>query len=283
MKLTKLFILAAFFIVSLSLNAQIPNQGFETWVTDVDGNVNPAGWETTNSFPDISVSQYTPAYAGSFSMLIKTFDPGFMTLPGFASFGFPYNLKPTKINACIKTNIMPGDNVSILVSLWNGDSLVASPTNCTFVIDSTINQFTCLSFPITYQSALIPDSAYIMITAGKFGSVQLGTQIIVDELTFGFGTGINEIHDSFSASLEQNIPNPAVNSTVFPLMLNKSSNVNLIIYDVLGKEVKHISFGKLNSGNHDLELSLEGFSNGVYYCSFQGDDFLISKKIIVSK
>lgn len=267
---------------STNLWSQIPNQGFESWTTDLDGNLNPTTWETTNSSPDVSVSQYTPAYAGSYSMKVAVFDPGFMGVPGYAMLSFPYSSKPATISACIKTNIMPGDAVYVIVSLFNGDSIVASPGNCSFMIDSTINQFTCFTFPITYQSPLVPDSANIMVIAGKSGVTLVGTHIIIDDLTFGLSTDIEESIMPSSATLGRSFPNPASSSASLPLNLQKASEITLRIFDVLGKEVKAVSFGFLEKGDHLLDISLEDLPAGIYQYAVNGDGFSLADKITVN-
>ena len=62
-------------LLQISLVAQIPNGGFEDWVADGSNN-NPVDWETTNKDPILSVTPYTPAYAGNFSVKVSTYDAG---------------------------------------------------------------------------------------------------------------------------------------------------------------------------------------------------------------
>lgn len=44
----KILIITVLFVVINTIMAQIPNYSFETWEPDGFGNLNPAGWETTN-------------------------------------------------------------------------------------------------------------------------------------------------------------------------------------------------------------------------------------------
>ncbi len=111
----------------------------------------------------------------------------------------------------------------------------------------------------------------------------MGTEIIVDQLSFDFSssTDIKEFSDQEMASLGQNIPNPAVTSTSFPLQLNKGSTISLHLYDCLGNEVKSDSFGLLNAGNHNIVVSVNDLPSGIYQCCIMGDGFMLTKKIIV--
>ncbi|MBK6830398.1 MAG: hypothetical protein IPG92_06455 [Flavobacteriales bacterium] len=83
-------------------SAADPNGGFEDWV-DEDGSWNPVGWVTTNGDPDVSVEPFSPACQGATSMLVRTWDPGFMTISGTAMSQFAYTERPTILSACLKS------------------------------------------------------------------------------------------------------------------------------------------------------------------------------------
>lgn len=264
----------------ISLKAQIPNNGFENWLVDGNNN-NPVNWTTTNSDPYVSVTPYTPAYAGSFSMKVTTFDAGIVTVTGLAAIEFPYTQRPLEINACIKTTVMPGDKVYFILSLWEGDSIIASPTNCSFSIDTTISNFTCLSFPITYLSNLNPDSASIIIIAGS-DSAQLGTEIIVDELSFNLTTAIDQTIATTNNNTV-NYPNPAGNFTYIPVNLFNESDVEVLIWDIKGNLVQSYPFQYLKVGKHELLVNTSQLTNGIYPYSVRGKDFTVYGKMVICK
>lgn len=267
---------------SLQTHAQIPNGGFENWTLDIDGNLNPDGWNTTNSSPLVNISQYTPAHSGNYSMQAVAFNPGFGMLAGVANIDFPCSQQPTQLSACVMTTVMPGDFVYIILAMRNGDSIVSAPLNCTFKIDSNITQFTCLTFPIVYQSPLAPDSASIIIAAGNYTSAQLGTSVIIDDLSFGFGAGIEE-HAGNTTTLGQNFPNPTNRSTIFPLHLTQPDDVTITVYDVRGRVVHQVVSENLASGEQQIELPTDELPAGVYSCSFRGADFLLTRAFLVSR
>lgn len=259
-----LFFLSVILFNSLNLSAQIPNSGFENWIADGDGILFPEGWETTNNTLDTNVKQYTPAYQGNYAMQVKSWDAGFMLLGGSASISFPYVLRPTKFKACLKSTLIGGDTAYIFFALWKGDSIIASSADCTFKIVTDFNQYTCIDFPIKYQSLLLPDSASIIIMSGLVGNTHVGTNIIVDELSFVFGVGINEQTNTSSVIVAQNFPNPASSSTSLPVKIPKGADVTLYLYDILGNELKKTNYGFLNSGEHNLIISLDDLPNGIY-------------------
>lgn len=282
MKLKFLFFSITLFILNIStIKSQIPNNGFESWVLDANNDNNPVGWSTTNSDPEQSVSPYTPAYAGSFSMKVETFNPGIMVVPGVAEITFAYNQRPSIFNVCLKTNVAPGDKVYIIVSLFNGDSIVASPDSCSFIIDSTISDFTCFSYPVVYQSPLNPDSANILIVAGSMAS-QLGTEIIVDELSFGGASGICQI-DAISDKSLKNYPNPAGEFTYIPFILDYDSDIELSVWDASGALVRSYSYKSLKAGKQDLLINTSLYNNGIYSYSIKGKEILFHGKMVVCK
>jgi hypothetical protein len=277
-------ILSALFLLSSVASAQIPNGGFENWNTDVDGNINPNSWETTNDIGSgfTSVTQYTPAYVGSYSMLVKSWNSGFGIIGGVSSTSFPYNQKPTYLKACIKTNVMPGDNVYIIVALYKADSIISSSANCTFVIDSTINNFRCINFPISYQYNLIPDSVEIMVIGGS-AIAQLGTQIIVDDLSFGFTSGINELSLTSTNENLNVYPNPAQNNLFFETQISKISDIKIKIYDFNGSLLSENFFSNVDFGSHEFDVSISNLSNGMYFYSVENDNSTKNGKFVISK
>lgn len=258
-----LFILISLFSFQ-NTNAQILNGGFETWLKDVDDNFNPQYWETTNDGTDTSVFRYSPGYAGNYSMLVKTFDPGFMAIPGIANVSFPFNLRPTSIKACIKTKVTTGDMCFVILGLMKGDSEIAAIDSCTFKFDSTMSQFRCFSLPIKYISNKNPDTAVIMVIAGGFTTPKLGTQIIIDELSFGFGNGINEFYIPSNTFRGIAYPNPTTNQLSIPIELQHNTDIQVSISSIDGRLIKTIPINNVNAGNQVLTIPVDELPAGAY-------------------
>ena len=267
---------------SLSLG-QIPNAGFEFWATDVDTNTNPVGWETTNSYPIVNVDPVTGCQ-GSYAMRVATVDAGF-AFPGVATLQTAYTFSeiPTRLSACIRSNIMPGDGAYIIVALMSGDSIVASPDSCTFHIDSTISTFTYHEFPIASQSTLVPDSIVIIVASG-LGSGQVGTEVIIDELEFlGPAAVSDERALPASFSLHQNYPNPFNPGTVIRYMVPVTSLVTLKVYNALGQEVETLVNGQVSAGTYSVNWNAAGFPSGVYFARLEAGEFRQTIKVVLMK
>ena len=83
--------------------------------------------------------------------------------------------------------------------------------------------------------------------------------------------------------LSQNYPNPFNSSTTIRFRLPKSSFVTLKIYDCLGKEIGTILNGWRKVGVYEINWSAKGLPSGIYFCRFQDDQFVKTRKLILQK
>lgn len=84
-------------------------------------------------------------------------------------------------------------------------------------------------------------------------------------------------------SLNQNSPNPFNPSTSIKFSLPKASDVKLVVYNSLGKEVATLVNEKLISGEYEVEFSAGNLASGVYYYTIETGDFKETKKMILMK
>jgi hypothetical protein len=279
---TILLIVFCLFKTNSSTAQLVPNGDFELWTPDIDGILNPDYWITTNASPDTSVFQYTPAYSGNYSMRVASYYIiGFGPMAGIAYVEFPYTCRPTQIHVCVKTNIAAGDIGYVMLSLHNGDSTIAAMDSCTFKFLTSI-PFQCFDFPISYVSSMNPDSAIVMVIAGNFTTAQLGTEVIVDEISFNCPTAIDESMPE-SATIGKNYPNPSSGFTFIPLNLIKGSDVSITIYNAYGEEVKILNPGYRSTGASIISVPVDDLANGIYFYTVTGNDFKLPGKIIVNK
>jgi hypothetical protein len=81
--------------------------------------------------------------------------------------------------------------------------------------------------------------------------------------------------------LSQNYPNAAKGRTKIDVHLPIDTECELFIYDATGKMVKRIDKQLLTAGQHTLDISLQGFSPGVYFYEIRSAKFNERKKMIV--
>ena len=85
------------------------------------------------------------------------------------------------------------------------------------------------------------------------------------------------------STLLQNFPNPFNNRTKIYFTLNKTSNVKLEIFDILGRRITSLLDKNLENGYHQVEWNADGFSSGIYYYRVTVGNFYETKKMILLK
>ena len=84
-------------------------------------------------------------------------------------------------------------------------------------------------------------------------------------------------------SLNQNYPNPFNPVTTISFDVPKTSNVELVIYDALGREVDRLVDMELAPGSYNKNWNASNFASGVYYYKIISNDFVDTKKMILIK
>lgn len=83
--------------------------------------------------------------------------------------------------------------------------------------------------------------------------------------------------------LAQNYPNPFNPSTNIQFTTAESGNVNLTVYDMLGREVKTLVNGYINSGVHSVSFNAKNLSSGIYIYRLKTNDKVMSKRMTLLK
>ena len=84
-------------------------------------------------------------------------------------------------------------------------------------------------------------------------------------------------------SLEQNYPNPFNPSTKIKFSVQKESNVNLSIYNILGELVSTLVDEKMKEGYYEYEFNASKLASGVYIYRIKTEDFVETKKMVLMK
>jgi len=92
-----------------------------------------------------------------------------------------------------------------------------------------------------------------------------------------------EQNQSYTYQLYKNYPNPFNPSTNIEFSLPKSSNVKLIVYNVLGQKVATLIDGKMNTGKHSVSFNASNLSSGMYFYRLEAGDFVQVQKMLLVK
>jgi len=83
--------------------------------------------------------------------------------------------------------------------------------------------------------------------------------------------------------LSQNYPNPFNSTTILKYEIPKSSNVKLVIYNVLGQLVKILVDEEKSPGKYSVSFNAESLSSGTYFYTIKAGDFVETKKMVLLK
>ncbi len=84
-------------------------------------------------------------------------------------------------------------------------------------------------------------------------------------------------------TLSQNYPNPFNPKTIINYQIAKSSDVKLVVYDILGREVITLVNSKQNAGMYHIEWDGSAYASGVYFYRITAGDFTEVMKMVLIK
>ncbi len=89
-----------------------------------------------------------------------------------------------------------------------------------------------------------------------------------------------------ASKLYQNSPNPFNPTTRINYYLAKAGNIEINVYDVLGRKVVNLFSGYREAGTHDLlwngkSASGADAASGVYYCALKADGMTLTRKMVL--
>jgi len=142
------------------------------------------------------------------------------------------------------------------------------------------------------------NSTTVPVTAAtdKINSIGLAinntsaTALKVSEVIVDRGDHFDGVEDSKAKqqlptvyALKQNFPNPFNPTTNIRFDLPKSSDVSLVVYDLMGHEVAQLVKGHIDAGYHRVNFNAANLPSGVYIYRLQAGSYVSVKKLMLIK
>lgn len=134
----------------------------------------------------------------------------------------------------------------------------------------------CTIDTIRYTS-VVQDS----ITAWAHGTQWTDSNFTTCLPLVGIGGTISEIPKVFK--LYTNYPNPFNPVTTIRYDVPRATNMKIVIYDILGKEVDILVNGYIKPGSHEVKWDATNYASGTYFYRFESDAYTEVKKMSVVK
>jgi hypothetical protein len=149
----------------------------------------------------------------------------------------------------------------------------------------------------SYQKSFVKNYGFLYYTASSYGGGGYGTTTLnlkgcrINGVVYGDTslTGINQIGIEVpsSYSLSQNYPNPFNPATKIRFDIpggeRITDNVQLIIYDILGREVAKLVNEQLAPGTYSVDFDGTNFPSGIYFYRLIAGNYNEIKKMLLLK
>jgi hypothetical protein len=181
------------------------------------------------------------------------------------------------------------DSAGGAILAWNTGQSDASDIYAQYVSRTGLIQWNSNGIPIS--TAAGGQCGPLMVSDGKTGVIitwqDYGRNHIYAQQIDGDGNlgGITDVLETGSQPLvfrlSQNYPNPFNPTTTISYRLPSKCNVNLKIYDILGREVVTLVNRFEFAGENSIQWDAKMFSSGVYFYRLVAGSFTVTKKLIL--
>lgn len=305
MKKTILFVCAC--LAAISSYSQVLNGGFENWTTVGNYEI-PNNWGTMNhttaTYSVYTATKATPGSPGNSYMKLTSKSAGGSVVNGIAVSGkldtvtlkpvsgFPFTQRPASFNGKWQHMIYGNSqgSVRVLTTRWNAtsgkrDTVAHAEQTLSGMAMSWAN----FAMNLTYLDSLnYPDSCIITLQAS--GSNPTNNDYLwVDNLAFSGTVAVVVLpppHPVGLSGLENELtthdvfPNPAKEFIMVALSVPAPQTLNLAIYDLSGKMVKH-QLISVAAGKVTEKIDTRDLSRGTYLLSITGEKVNATKSLVI--
>jgi len=124
--------------------------------------------------------------------------------------------------------------------------------------------------------------ATVNVIVKDFGVGEL-SDTVTFKLTVTPASGIDDGILPLSYQLDQNYPNPFNPTTTIRFTLPLNTQVRMVIYDLLGRELFELVNERMNAGQHTVVFDASSLPSGQYIYQLITDDKILTRKLVLIK
>ncbi len=191
----------------------------------------------------------------------------------------------------------PSSFNNYIITILSGDNLPKNKQNkkLHFSFSKSNNRKSCLNLILTIDQAKYPWLQFESLEYVESNYENTYPEAFAEGLKYMFNDVPSRLEENSSTSpieyqLEQNYPNPfnpttTIQYTVpnFASDFISSSKVSLIVFDVLGREVKTLVNEQQTNGSYKVNFNASGLESGVYFYRLNVGSYTQSRKMILLK
>jgi hypothetical protein len=224
------------------------------------------------------------------------------TANGGLTWSTPVRVNDDVVNNGIEQDMVWADFSSSgkLAIAWRDRRLNGVGSKVPFDIYTTLSTDTVNTFSPNYRVTTISSPYFLVQQGNSFIGVAMSDSSIymdwgdyrnnpdwdiyfnrTDALTIGINQISLEIPSHFS--LSQNYPNPFNPATKIRFDIQKSGFTMLVVYDILGKEIRTLVNGELKPGTYEADWNASNYPSGVYYYKLVAVNYTETRKMLLIK
>ena len=164
------------------------------------------------------------------------------------------------------------------ITVYNG----VTPDSDIYTIEAALQHATLSGNPSGYTFS----GTYVTNTSAYAGNKYHSDWYITVSITpYTTPTAVSTVPNNIpnAYQLYANYPNPFNPSTMISYDIPVASNVNLTVYDILGREVQTLVNQKQNAGKYGVRFDASRLSSGVYFYRIVAGNYVATRKMAVLK
>jgi len=185
------------------------------------------------------------------------------------------NLQNNGIDIHLKGSALTGllhHKYAIVDASTDADQIVITGShNWSSAAETSNNENTLIIHSKRIASLYLQEFAARYYEAGGVDSIDIVNSV----------NNISELPTQFS--LSQNYPNPFNPTTNIRFAVPNLQKVQLVVYDMLGREVKTLYNGIAPAGIITVEFDATGIASGIYFYQIKAGSYLDTKKMVILK